>query len=103
MPIIIGVVLTTVFLGLVYVGLKGTFVRDLFMGSDKIFMDRITFQGLILFVFFMSIGTAVLKLGRIKAERAILSQDPLPENLNMTPPAPPMPRRLTRKSCPTRN
>ena len=80
-PIAIGLGLTVVLFALLYFGAKGSFLRDLFMGRDKIFADRLLFQGLITLVFFMSLATAFLKAARIKAEKAIIDQDPIPDDL----------------------
>jgi hypothetical protein len=62
--------------------LKGTFARDLFIGRDQLFWDRVVFQGLIMLMWMLSLSNIVLKMLKIRAEKAVLDDDLVPEQLN---------------------
>jgi uncharacterized protein YfkK (UPF0435 family) len=77
----IAVVLTLVIFGFAF--MIGGFVRDLLIGNPKPLVERIIFQGTITFVFSLSVGNVVLKVMKVKKERASLDVGVLPEGLDM--------------------
>lgn len=89
----IAVGFTLVWLGLLYVTpiTKGNFPRDLFLGAEikdgavvqGFLTERLIFQGLITFVWALSMATVVLKFIRINKERASLDVGAIPEDLDM--------------------
>ena len=78
----IAVVITILVFGVAYA--VGGFVKDLFMGREKILADRVFFQSLITFVWSLSIANVILKVLRLQKERAAIAESGLPENLDMT-------------------
>jgi len=92
----IGAAFTVVWLGLLYVTpvAHANFPRDLFLGAEmkngvvvKGFMtERLIFQGLITFVWALSMATVILKVMKINKERASLDESAVPEGLDMTNP-----------------
>ena len=84
---------TVVWFGLLYVTpiTKENFVRDLFLGGEVkdgvvvhgFLTERLIFQGMITFVWALSIATVILKIMRIKKERASLEESLIPEGLDM--------------------
>ena len=64
--------------------LKGTFIRDLFMGRYENDPSRYIFQGLITFMWALSTVTVIQKRVKIKAEIRMLQELPIPEDLDMT-------------------
>lgn len=63
--------------------LKGTFIRDLFMGRIEIDPSRLLFQALTMFMFCLSTMTVVLKRMKVRAEFRALREIPLPDDLDM--------------------
>lgn len=63
--------------------LKGTFIRDLFMGRTEIDSARLLFQALTMFMFCLSTMTVVLKRIKVRAEFRALREIPLPDDLDM--------------------
>jgi hypothetical protein len=63
--------------------LKGTFVRDLFMGRDQIDPARLLFQSLTMFMFCLSTMTVLLKRIKARKEFRALREIPLPDDLDM--------------------
>ncbi len=78
----IAVVITLAVFGIAFA--VGGFVKDLFMGRDKILLDRVFFQSIITMVWALSTANVVLKMLLLKKERAAISESGLPENLDMT-------------------
>src|ERR1022692_1148233 len=78
----IAVVITVAVFGIAFV--LGGFVKDLFMGLDKILWDRVFFQSIITLVWALSTANVVLKMLLLKKERAAIMDSGLPENLDMT-------------------
>jgi biopolymer transport protein ExbB/TolQ len=72
--------------------LQQNFLRDLFIGATvteqgqvKTFLtDRVIFQSTITFVWALSVGNIILKVARIKKERASLDESLVPDGLDMT-------------------
>src|SRR5437899_2303381 len=73
-------VLTVLVFGIAYA--VGGFVKDLFMGREKILGDRVFFQSLITFVWSLSAANVTLKVLRLQKERAAIAESGLPENLD---------------------
>ena len=71
---------------------KGNFVRDLFLGSksvqgaitERFLVERVIFQGMITWVWALSIASIILKVQRTQQERRFMSDAALPEDLDMT-------------------
>src|SRR5436190_10216829 len=71
---------------------KANFVRDLFLGSESkngvlvhpYLIERVIFQGLITWVFALSMGNILLKFQGMKRERAAIADAGLPEDLDMS-------------------
>ncbi len=63
--------------------LKGTFIRDLFIGRDTVDPSRLIFQGLTMFMFCLSTMTVLLKRMKVRAEFKALRELPLPDDLDM--------------------
>ncbi len=64
--------------------LKGTFIRDLFMGRYELDPGRYIFQVLIVFVWGLSTMTVVLKRIQIRREKHVLANFPLPDDADIT-------------------
>lgn len=64
--------------------LKGTFIRDLFIGRYENDPGRYIFQGLITFMWALSTVTVIQKRIVLRREFQILEQLPIPEELDMT-------------------
>ena len=62
---------------------KGTFIRDLLMGRYEIIMDRVVFQSFTVFMWSLSTANVILKIFKLRKERAILKLDLLPSDLDM--------------------
>jgi biopolymer transport protein ExbB/TolQ len=77
----IAIVITFAVFGIAY--LMGGFVKDLFMGLDKILWDRVFFQSIITFVWALSTANVTLKMLLLKKERAAIAESGLPESLDM--------------------
>ncbi|MDW8344142.1 MAG: MotA/TolQ/ExbB proton channel family protein [Verrucomicrobiae bacterium] len=63
------------------------FIRDLFIGYDvqnnrSFYPDRIIFQGLITYVWALSITYVILKRGRVAKERKFVEENVVPDNLD---------------------
>ena len=78
----IAVVLTLAVFGIAFA--VGGFVKDLFMGREKILADRVFFQSLITFVWSLSTANVALKVLRLNKEKAAIAECGLPENLDLT-------------------
>jgi len=78
----IALVITVAVFGIAFV--VGGFVKDLFMGRDKILLDRVFFQSIITLVWALSTANVVMKMLLLKKERAAIAESGLSENLNMT-------------------
>ena len=78
----IALVITVAVFGIAFV--VGGFVKDLFMGRDKILLDRVFFQSVITLVWALSTANVVMKMLLLKKERAAIAESGLSENLNMT-------------------
>src|SRR5476649_1311759 len=76
------IIITFVVFGIAY--LVGGFVKDLFMGLDKILWDRVFFQSIITFVWALSTANVLLKMLLLKKEQAAIAGSGLSENLDMT-------------------
>jgi len=63
--------------------LKGTFIRDLFIGRHEVDMSRLIFQFLTMSMFSLSVVTVILKRHRLKSEYFALWEIPLPQDLDM--------------------
>ena len=71
---------------------KANFLRDLFLGSESkngvlvhpYLIERVIFQGLISWVFALSMGNIVLKFQRMIKERAAIEDARFPEDLDMS-------------------
>src|SRR5690349_105219 len=61
-----------------------TFLRDLFMGRINVNPERVVFQSVITWVWALSMATIILKLQRLQKERATMSDDVLPEGLDLS-------------------
>src|ERR1043166_672084 len=85
---------TLVWFGLLYVTpiTKANFIRDLFLGGEVrdgvvvhgFLTERLIFQGMITFVWALSMATVILKVMTIKKERATLEDGLIPEGLDLT-------------------
>ena len=64
--------------------LKGTFIRDLFIGRYEADPARYIFQALTTFMWALSTVTVVQKRMKIRAERQALADCPIPEDLDLT-------------------
>jgi len=64
--------------------LKGTFIRDLFIGRFENDPGRYIFQMLITFMWALSTVTVVQKRVKLKAELRMLEELPIPDDLDMT-------------------
>lgn len=62
---------------------KGTFYRDLLMGRNEIFLERVIFQGSTVLMFSLSLSNILLKFFRIRSEAKAMKQDLLPPDLNI--------------------
>lgn len=62
--------------------LKGTFLRDLFMGREQIDTSRLVFQSLTMFMFCLSFMTVLLKRWKVSGEFRALREMPLPDDLD---------------------
>jgi len=80
----IGAAMTVAVFGIAYTGILGVFVKDLLMGAQKVLIERVIFQGMITFVWSLSTANVVLKLLKIKKERATLDESVVPEGLDLT-------------------
>jgi len=78
----IAIVITVAVFGIAFA--VGGFVKDLFMGRDKILLDRVFFQSIITLVWALSTANVVMKMLLLKKERAAIAESGLSENLNMT-------------------
>ena len=78
----IALVITVAVFGIAFA--VGGFVKDLFMGRDKILLDRVFFQSIITVVWALSTANVVMKMLLLKKERAAIAESGLPESLNMT-------------------
>jgi ABC-type transporter Mla subunit MlaD len=78
----IAVIITLAIFGTAFVA--GGFVKDLFMGRDKILVDRVFFQGIITIVWALSTANVILKMLLLKKERAAVMESGLSESLDMT-------------------
>jgi ABC-type transporter Mla subunit MlaD len=78
----IAIVITLVVFGIAFA--MGGFVKDLFMGRDKILLDRVFFQSIITMVWALSTANVVLKMLLLRKERAAISESGLSETLDMT-------------------
>jgi ABC-type transporter Mla subunit MlaD/biopolymer transport protein ExbB/TolQ len=78
----IAIVITLAVFGIAFV--VGGFVKDLFMGRDKILLDRVFFQSIITMVWALSTANVVLKMLLLKKERAAIAESGLSEHLDMT-------------------
>jgi hypothetical protein len=63
---------------------KGTFYRDLLMGRNEIFIERIIFQGATVLMFSLSLSNIFLKFMKIRGEAKAMKKDLLPPDLNIT-------------------
>lgn len=75
--------LTALIFALLY-PLKGTFIRDLFMGRNEADPARYIFQSLTTFMWGLSTMSVVLKMRKVRAEFRALEACPLPDDLDMT-------------------
>lgn len=78
----IAIVITAAVFGIAAV--MGGFVKDLFMGREKILMDRVFFQSIITLVWALSTANVVMKMLLLRRERAAIAESGLSENLDMT-------------------
>ena len=62
---------------------KGTFYRDLLMGRNEVFLERLIFQGATVLMFSLSCSNILLKFLRIGKESRAMKKDFLPPNLNI--------------------
>jgi biopolymer transport protein ExbB/TolQ len=74
--------LTFAILGAIY-PFEHTFIRDLIMGREGLDFERLTFQGLTIWMWMLSLANVVLKVIRIKRETKILKMDLIPYGLDM--------------------
>jgi biopolymer transport protein ExbB/TolQ len=86
----IGLVITVIFY-MALMPLAGNpgalgFIRDLYMGRAQIYFDRIFFCGLIKLMWALSMAGLVLKISRIRAERATIEENILPDNMDLNDP-----------------
>lgn len=80
-PALVGIVLTVLTFGLISL-FHDTFLRDLFIGRTTVFWDRAAFQGVITFLFYVSIVTTVLKMGRVRTEFTYMDEGIIPDELD---------------------
>jgi len=71
----IALVITVAVFGIAFV--VGGFVKDLFMGRDKILLDRVFFQSIITLVWALSTANVVMKMLLLKKERAAIAESGL--------------------------
>ncbi len=64
--------------------LRGTFIRDLFIGRNENDPGRYIFQGLITFMWALSTVTMIQKKIILRAEMRMLQELPIPDDLDMT-------------------
>lgn len=81
--VLLAIVLTAVIFGVISL-LKGTFIRDLFMGRYENDPARYIFQGLTTFMWSLSTMTIVQKRMKLSAEKRTLQELPIAEDLDMT-------------------
>ena len=62
---------------------KGTFYRDLLMGRNQIFIERVIFQGATVLMFSLSLSNILLKFLKIRGEAKAMKEDLLPPDLNI--------------------
>ena len=62
---------------------KGTFYRDLLMGRNEVFLERLIFQGATVLMFSLSLSNVFLKFVKIRSEAKAMQQDLLPPDLNI--------------------
>lgn len=77
----IAIVITFAVFGIAFV--VGGFVKDLFMGREKILIDRVIFQSMITMVFALSAASVGLKIMLLGKEKSTIEDSSLPENLDM--------------------
>ncbi len=80
--VLLAIAMNLAIFGLIYT-LKGTFIRDLFMGRDQIDPSRLLFQSLTMFMFCLSTMTVLMKRFKVRAEFRALREIPLPDDLDM--------------------
>jgi hypothetical protein len=62
---------------------KGSFYRDLLMGRNEIFIERLIFQGSTVLMFSLSLSNIFLKFLKIRGESKAMRQELLPPDLNI--------------------
>mgnify|MGYP000883641730 CR=1 FL=1 len=75
---------TTAIIFLILWQLKGTFIRDLFIGRYENDPGRYIFQGLITFMWALSTVTVIQKRVILRKEFRMLQELPIPDDLDMT-------------------
>lgn len=65
---------------------KGTFIRDLFIGLDRTYIDRLFFCGLITYMWALSTTNIVLKVARIRGQRGLLDESTVSSQLDFHDP-----------------
>ena len=83
LSVLLAIGVTAIIFGILW-QLKGTFIRDLFIGRYENDPGRYIFQGLITFMWALSTVTVILKRVKISAEFRMLHELPIPEDLDMT-------------------
>ena len=63
--------------------MKGTFYRDLLMGREEVFLERLIFQGATVLMFSLSCSNVLLKFLKLRHENKAMKQDLLPPDLNI--------------------
>jgi len=83
--VLLAVLLNVLIFAFIY-SLKGTFLRDLFMGRNEIDPARLSFQFLTMYMFCLSIVTVGLKRLKIRREFTAVRTTALPADLDMMDP-----------------
>ncbi|MFH0909203.1 MAG: hypothetical protein V1929_10605 [bacterium] len=80
---LLGLTATALILGAAYAA-KGSFIREMLMGRIEIDQERLMLQGMTMFLLCLSAANVILKNVRVSAERRCMTDDLLPQNIDMT-------------------
>jgi biopolymer transport protein ExbB/TolQ len=80
---LVGLGMTALILFAAYLA-KGSFIREMIMGRDHIDKERFILQGMTIFLWCLSASNVILKNIRVGAERRAMTDDLLPQTVDMT-------------------
>ncbi|HMP75408.1 MAG TPA: MotA/TolQ/ExbB proton channel family protein [Kiritimatiellia bacterium] len=80
--VLLAIALNLLIFGMLFT-LKGTFIRDLFIGREQVDGSRLLFQFLTMFMFSLSTMTVMVKRMKVRAEFKALRELPLPDDIDM--------------------